>query len=126
MGLHHPLATDDFSPPVGRSSLARCNSWDVLCHADWAVTIQEFWEKFGDRRRPLNWLRMLAVYDDSRKVTMWRNSLSETTRNFFGRDVNAKVIIRVMKQQLRRPDPRAIHIIVDAMRSLDAFSRRLP
>merc|ERR1712203_368480 len=102
----------------------RCAAWVLLCQADWVITIQEFWGRYGDRK-PLDWPRMLTVYQDQRHVSRWRSSLNAGTKKFFGDGITAEAVISTMKEQLRRPNYRTIRMIVNAMRSLDHFSKRV-
>jgi len=131
----HQLALPYSKPSISRSSIildgvknekasTRCAAWDLLCQADWVITIQEFWGRYGDRK-PLDWPRMLSVYQDQRHVSHWRSSLNAGTKKFFGDGITAEAVISTMKEQLARPNYRTIGMIVKAMRSLDHFSKRV-
>merc|ERR1719356_2137591 len=65
--MHRTISTSpSFNRQVKRTNKkvvasTRCAQWDLLCQADWVITIQDFWGRYGDRQ-PLDWPRMLSVY----------------------------------------------------------------
>jgi len=119
-----PMLVVDREVENEKVASTRCAAWDLLCQADWVITIQEFWGRYGDRK-PLDWPRMLTVYQDQRHVSRWRSSLNAGTKKFFGDGITAETVIGTMKEQLARPNYRTIRMIVNAMRSLDHFSKRV-
>jgi len=121
-GFAHQVPEARYRLPL---ATARCASWDIICQTDWVLTIQGFWSRYGDRERRMNWLRMLAVYQDQQETARWQATLSPATRRHFGNNVSAEAIIRSMKEQmqLQRPDWRTINHVLSAMRSLNNFSQ---
>ena len=89
------------------------------------ILSQGFWSRYGDRERRMDWLRMLAVYQDKQETARWQATLNPATRHHFGNNVSAEAIIGTMKEQmqLQRPDWRTINHVLTAMRSLNSFSQ---